>query len=170
MGNTGGRSLWYYAICATRCTYNMHGISRFNGIFYPGRRRNYQTSSIPSRLAPMRLLFERKKKTMPSPYEIWILSNNSMALWIRYKKFCFQNIRLCIERVIWEKGISYFIIGSPVQRHKLFSHQRSLNNIYSIERKKKNIYSFFLSLFDQKSNFGIAEWQTNHRQKNIINI
>lgn len=31
-------------------------------------------------------LFERKKKTMPSPYEIWILSNNSMALWIRYKK------------------------------------------------------------------------------------
>nr|YP_010144953.1 clp protease proteolytic subunit [Exacum affine]QQL92358.1 clp protease proteolytic subunit [Exacum affine] len=30
----------------------MHGVSRFNGIFYPGRGRNYQTSSIPSRLAP----------------------------------------------------------------------------------------------------------------------
>jgi hypothetical protein len=120
MGNTRAGSLWYYAICTTRCTYNMHGSSRFNGIFDPGRWRNYQTSSIPSRLAPMRLLFERKKKTMPSPYEIWILSNNSMALWIRYKKFCFQNIRLCIERVICEKGISDFIIGSPVQRHKLF--------------------------------------------------
>ena len=99
---------------------DMYGVGCFNGIFYPGRRRNYQTSSIPSRLAPMRLLFERKKKTMPSPYEIWILSNNSMALWIRYKKFCFQNIRLCIERVIWEKGISDLLIGSPVQRHKLF--------------------------------------------------
>ncbi|KAJ0015037.1 hypothetical protein Pint_21005 [Pistacia integerrima] len=27
----------------------MHGIGRLNGVFYPGRRRNYQTSSIPSR-------------------------------------------------------------------------------------------------------------------------
>jgi len=33
------------------------------------------------------ILFERKKKTMPSPYEIWILSNNSMAFRIQYKKF-----------------------------------------------------------------------------------
>ncbi|KAJ9535445.1 hypothetical protein OSB04_un001434 [Centaurea solstitialis] len=48
----------------------MHGSSRFHGIFDPGRGRNYQTSSIPSRLAPMRLLFERKKKTMPSPVMI----------------------------------------------------------------------------------------------------
>lgn len=30
-----------------------------------------------------------KKKTMPSPYEIGILSNNSMALRIRYEKFFF---------------------------------------------------------------------------------
>ncbi|KAK2968900.1 hypothetical protein RJ640_013243 [Escallonia rubra] len=37
----------------------MHGISRFNGIFYPGRRRNYQTSSIPSRLAPMRVMIHQ---------------------------------------------------------------------------------------------------------------
>jgi len=41
-----------------------------------------------------------KKKTMPSPYEIGILSNNSMALRIRYEKFFFQNIRLYIERVV----------------------------------------------------------------------
>lgn len=170
MGNTGSGSLWYYAICATRCTYNMHGISRFNGIFYPGRRRNYQTSSIPSRLAPMRLLFERKKKTMPSPYEIWILSNNSMALWIWYKKFCFQNIRLYIERVIWEKGFSYFIIfiiGSPVRRHKLFSHQRSLNNIYRAKKKKKN--SFFLSLFDQIKKQLWDCWMTDKAQTKKYN-
>ncbi|MBA0637043.1 hypothetical protein Godav_029568, partial [Gossypium davidsonii] len=31
----------------------MHGIGCFNGIFSPGRRRNYQMSSIPSRSAPM---------------------------------------------------------------------------------------------------------------------
>nr|QGW14967.1 clp protease proteolytic subunit [Hippophae tibetana] len=31
----------------------MYGISCFNGIFYSGRRGNYQTSSIPSRLAPI---------------------------------------------------------------------------------------------------------------------
>ncbi|KAJ6397227.1 hypothetical protein OIU84_018243 [Salix udensis] len=56
------------------CTNSMHGISRFNGIFYSGRRKNYQTSSIPSRLAPMSFYFlfyfKEKKKAMPSPYEI----------------------------------------------------------------------------------------------------
>ncbi|WMV14255.1 hypothetical protein MTR67_007640 [Solanum verrucosum] len=34
----------------------MHRISCFNGIFYPGRRTTYQTYSIPSRLAPMRVM------------------------------------------------------------------------------------------------------------------
>lgn len=87
MGNTWNSHLWYYAICATRYTDNMHGISRLNGVFYPGRRSNYQTSSIPSRLAPMGFLFKRKKKTMPSPYELLILSNISMALRIRYANF-----------------------------------------------------------------------------------
>lgn len=51
----------------------------------------------------MSFLFERKKKTMPSPYELLILSNNSMALRIRYENsycFFFQNIRLCIEGVV----------------------------------------------------------------------
>ncbi|KAK3029231.1 hypothetical protein RJ639_037652 [Escallonia herrerae] len=43
-------------------TYNMHGISRFNRIFYPGRRRNYQTSSIPSRLVPIRFLLKKRKE------------------------------------------------------------------------------------------------------------
>lgn len=61
MGNPGNSYLWYYAICATRCTYNMHRISRLNGIFHPGRRGNYQTYSIPSRLAPMSF-FKRKKE------------------------------------------------------------------------------------------------------------
>lgn len=90
MGNTGDSYLWYYAICATRCTDNMHGIGRLHGVFSTGRRSKYQTSSIPSRLAPMSFLFERKKKTMPSPYEFLILSNNSMALRIRYENFeCF---------------------------------------------------------------------------------
>jgi hypothetical protein len=40
---------------------------------------------------------------MPSPYELLILSNNSMALRIRYANsllFFFQDIRLCIERVV----------------------------------------------------------------------
>jgi hypothetical protein len=67
----------------------MHGISRFNGIFYSGRGNNYQTSSIPSRLAPMIFLFDlkEKKKTMPARYMKYeYLSNNSMALRIRYKK------------------------------------------------------------------------------------
>lgn len=31
----------------------MHGINRFNGIFHSYWRRNYQASSLPSRLAPM---------------------------------------------------------------------------------------------------------------------
>lgn len=35
----------------------------------------------------MSFLFERKKKTMPSPYELLILSNISMALRIRYENF-----------------------------------------------------------------------------------
>lgn len=55
----------------------------------------------------MIFLFERKKKTMPSRYELKIVSNNSMALRIRYEKkifffffFKIQNIRLCIERVV----------------------------------------------------------------------
>lgn len=51
----------------------------------------------------MSFLFERKKKTMPSPYELLILSNNSMALRIRYENFLlffFQKIRLYIERVV----------------------------------------------------------------------
>lgn len=87
MGNTRNSHLWYYAICATRCAYNMHGISRFNGIFHSGRRRNYQTYSIPSRLAPMSFfIWKKKRKTMPSPYWIWIISNNSMALRVRYEQ------------------------------------------------------------------------------------
>lgn len=127
MGTTRNSYLWYYAICATRGTYNMPGISRFNGIFYPGRRNNYQTSSIPSRLAPMSFLFDRKKQTMPSPYEIWILSNNSMALRIRYEKilycfFFFKTLDYVSKEKYEIKGISDFIlsIGGPFQRHKLF--------------------------------------------------
>ena len=50
---------------------------------------------------------------MSWPYEIWILSNNSMAFRIQCKKknlFHF-NIRLCFERVVWHiKGISDFIL------------------------------------------------------------
>lgn len=150
MGSTRSSSLWYYAICATRYTYSMHGISRFNGIFSPDRRKNYQTSSIPSRLAPMRFLVERKNKTMPSPYEIWIFSNNSMALWIRYKKvfYCFfQNIRLCIERVVWDKmDFRFYLIyreSSSASQTFLFSHQRSLNNIYVMKECKKKTRFFF---------------------------
>jgi hypothetical protein len=48
----------------------------------------------------MIFLFERKK-TMPSPYELKIVSNNSMALRIRYEEKIFLfYIRLCIERVV----------------------------------------------------------------------
>ncbi len=158
MGTTRNSYLWYHAICGTRCTYSMHGIGRFNGILYPGRRRNYQTFSIPSRLAPMSFLFERKNKTVPSPHEIGILSNNSMALRIRYEKILllfFQNIRLCIERVVWEKRYFRFFlsIGSPFQRHKLFlfSHRKALNNIYVIKstkiKKKKKIKIIFFPYF-----------------------
>ena len=166
MGNTRNSYLWYYAICATRCTNSMHGISRFNGIFYSGRRKNYQTSSIPSRLAPMSFYFlfyfKEKKKAMPSPYEIWILSNNSMAFRIQYKKFfLFRfNIRLCIERVVWDsKGSSDFIlfIGSLFQCHKLFflfSHQKVLKcylYYYKLwKRTKKRLYSFFHFFFQIK--------------------
>ena len=127
VGNTRSSYLWYYAICRTRCTDNMHGISRFNGIFYSGRRRNYQTSSIPSCSAPMSFVFERKKKTMPSPYEIWLLSNNSMAFWIRYEKK--KTIRLYIERVVWDKGHFrfYLIYRKPIAASQtfLFSPQKT---------------------------------------------
>lgn len=78
MGNTRSCYFWHYAICATGCTDNMYGISRLNGIFYPGRRNDYQTSSIPPRLAPMSfyyLFFERKKKENYA-FAIWINRNN----------------------------------------------------------------------------------------------
>ena len=104
MGNTRNGDLWYYAICATRYTDNMHGIGRFYGIFSSSRRRNYQTSSIPSRLAPMSFLFDRKKRTMPSRYMKYeYFSNNSMALRIRYHFFFFKILTLCIEGVVWDK-------------------------------------------------------------------
>lgn len=114
MGNTRNSHLWYYAICPTRCTYNLHGISRFNGILHSGRGGNYQTSSIPSRLAPMRFLFEKKEKRL-CLRDIEIISNNSMALKVRYEQtkpnlfLFFHNTRLCIEIVVWKKG--YFRFG-----------------------------------------------------------
>ena len=159
MGNTRSSYLWYYAICTTRCTDNMHGIGRFNRIFSSGRRRNYQTSSIPSCSAPMSFVFERKKKTMPSPYEIWLLSNNSMAFWIRYEKpfffifvFFFQKsiIRLYIERIVWDKGHFrfYLIYRKPIAASQtfLFSHQRDNNNIYlRKEYKKKKLWDCLIT-------------------------
>lgn len=75
------------------------------------------------------------KKTMPSPYEIWILSNNSMALRIRYEKFLHcQKIRLCIERVVWEKGYFRFSLiyreSTSASQTFLFLFWKTLNNIY----------------------------------------
>ena len=158
MGNPRNSYLWYYAICVTRCTYNLHGISSFNGIFHPGRRRNYQTSSIPSRLAPMSFLFERKKKTMPSPYRIWIISNNSMALGVRYEQtiiIVFHNMWLCIEIVVWNKGYSRFFLmgGKSVSASQTFLllYQKSLSDIYVMkeyQRKKKKDH-FHFSLIDR---------------------
>ena len=103
MGNTRNSYLWYYAICATRYTNSMYGISCFNGIFYSSRRGNYQTSSIPSRLAPMSFLIWETKRGL-CLRAIWILSNNSMALRIRYEIFFFKKLTLYIERVVWDKG------------------------------------------------------------------
>lgn len=174
MGNTRNSYLWYYAICATRCTNSMHGISRFNGIFYSGRRKNYQTSSIPSRLAPMSFYFlfyfKEKKKAMPSPYEIWILSNNSMAFRIQYKKFfLFRfNIRLCIERVVWDIRGSSDFIGSLFQCRKLFFcfHTRRFLMLFILlwimkeDKKKKDyiLFSFFF-IWKKKETLGLL----NHR-------
>lgn len=61
-----------------------------------------------------------------------ILSNNSMALRIRYE-FFFQKIWLCIERVVWDKR--YFRLSLIYRKSNsasqtcLFSHQWALNNI-----------------------------------------
>ena len=154
MGNPGNSYLWYYAICVTRCTYNMHGISRFNGIFHSGRRRNYQTSSIPSRLAPMSFFKKKKKKTMPSPYKIWILSNNSMAFGIWYEQtilFVFHNMWLCIEVVVWNKGYSGFDLmdGGSVSASQTLSllHSKSLSNIYIMKEYKKKDHFHFSFVF-----------------------
>lgn len=156
MGNTRNSHLWYYAICFAWCTYNMHGISRFNGILYSGRRRNYQTSSIPSRLAPMSFYLKKKKKTMPSPYRMWIIGNNSMALRVRYEQtiIVFPNTRFCIEIVVWNKGYFRFdfiyVSGVHFQRHKpFFFHTRSLLLIFMLRKKecenekKKDHFSLF---------------------------
>jgi len=161
MGNTRNSHLWYYAICFARCAYNLHGISRFNGIFHSGRRRNYQTSSIPSRLAPMSFyLKKKKKKTMPSPYRMWIIwkiGNNSMALRVRYEQtsIVFPNMIFCIEIVVWNKGYSDLIlcVRSTFQRHKpFFFHTGSLFMIFTLRKKEYEN--------KKKRNFGIAKSQT----------
>ena len=64
----------------------------------------------------MSFLFDRKKQTMPSPYEILILSNNSMALRIRYEKilycfFFFKTLDYVSKEKYEIKGISDFILS-----------------------------------------------------------
>lgn len=85
-----------------------------------------------------------------------LVSNNSMALRIRYEFFFyffffFQNIRLCIERVVWEKGHFQFYLNcrGPISASQTFFllTPEAINNIYVMEEYKKR-------------NFGIAESQT----------
>lgn len=63
---------------------------------------------------------KEKKKTMPARYMKYeYLSNNSMALRIRYKKKKFFKIlTLCIERVVWDKRYFQFYL---IYREDLFS-------------------------------------------------
>ena len=145
MGYPWSGYLWYNAICATRCTDNMHGISRFNGIFYLGRRRNYQTSSIPSRSAPMRFLFERKNKTMPSPYEYEVIIAWHFEFDIKIKQFLlfFQNIWLCIERVVWDKRyflFFYWRFQFSVTNFYIYFHTGGLSCVLKEFENKKRLF------------------------------
>lgn len=118
MGITRNSYFWCYATCATRYIYNMHGTSRFNGIFYPGRRRNYQTFCIPSRLALAPMSFYLRKKdyafTIKNINIYYVMSKNSMALWIRYAKFCsffFKTLDYVSREEYEIKGIPDFYLS-----------------------------------------------------------
>lgn len=177
MGNPRNSYLWYYAICTTGCTDSMHGISRFNGIFCFGRRKNYQTSSIPSRLAPMILFFQEKNEDYACA--IWILSNNSMALRVRYAKivFFFQNHSIMYRKSSMNKGVFTIlsdISGAYFSVTNFFVfgfHTIKLLTIFMLWKNMKK--KLFITIWKKKKEtFGLLnnKWDKIRKQRNHHSI
>lgn len=102
---------------------------------------------------------------MPSPYWIWIIGNNSMALRVRYEQtiIVFPNMIFSIEIVVWKKVISdlIFYVGSTFQRHKPFSFTpEAFFWYFSYEEYEKKKRKFFLIWSYQKETLGLL----NHRR------